>query len=124
MGLRHRVRRELQECAARTLPRCFHKYEKVMIESRSVIQTFRKWRDPTDLGTILTAPDRRLTRLRHANIDRAAGHPCQGDDGYGSLQQHQHLGASGKQQSVGRTEREARCERNEQIVRVTGTQPS
>ena len=54
------------------------------------------------------------------NIDRAAGHPCQGDDGYGALQQHQHLGASGKRQSVGWAEREASCEGNEQIVRVAG----
>ena len=54
------------------------------------------------------------------NIDRATGHPCQGDDGYGGLQQHQHLGASGKRQSVGRAEREARCEGNEQIVLVAG----
>ena len=54
------------------------------------------------------------------DIDRAAGHPCQGNDGDGGLQQHQHLGASGKRQSVGRAEREARCEGNEQIVSVAG----
>ena len=43
------------------------------------------------------APDLRMASLGSSeNIDRAAGHTCQGDDGYGGLQQHQHLGASGK----------------------------
>src|SRR5271165_1495747 len=74
-----------------------------------------------NLAADLCTPDLRMASLGSGeNIDRAAGHPCQGDDGYGGLQQHKHLGASGKRQSVGRAEREARCESNEQIVRVAG----
>ena len=48
------------------------------------------------VGLANPKPNLRMASLGSSeNIDRAAGHPCQGDDGYGGLQQHQHLGASG-----------------------------
>ncbi len=85
------------------------------------IKIFARSRLPGGSLRRCPAPDLRTASLGpRENIDRAAGHTCQGDDGYGGLQQHQHLGASGKRQSVGRAEREAGCEGNEQIVRVDG----